>query len=382
MKRVKTLAAILLGVALLASVAPAMAQSAAYRHYVACGLSQNAKPAHVCQKTPQQGRLLPQHQRRRLLHGLRQIPDQTPLRAEAGGDEGDPLRQQDHLEHPRPAQGDLVRRRQTGRPLRLQGEGLARPAGDPRLRHGDGRHRRRRRARRRGPLRVAARPLREGEPAAHDGAAGRGRARGRGGRRLGRVRGGRGRASARAPSPACGSGSRRRGRWAPSRGLPRGRRRHPRCARPRDRRGGDGGESRSPSSTRGAARSSRRSTRRRRAGLGPVRLPAGGARRADRGAVGKPPLAAGSGAVRFREELAGRGVEIPDDADPVHRIAARHICALAAAGAGVEAEPAAPNYLRPPDAERWRERDTIPDSRIAPAASRRCAGSPTATCRR
>ena len=76
-------------------------------------------------------------------------------------------------------------------------------------------------------------------------------------------------------------------------------------------------------------------------------------------AIGKPVLCAGSGAVRFREELAGPDVEIPEDADPAHRIAARHICALAAPGAGAEAEPAAPNYLRPPDAERWRERDTI-----------------------
>ena len=46
----------------------------------------------------------------------------------------------------------------------------------------------------------------------------------------------------------------------------------------------------------------------------------------------RPPRAAGSGALRFRQELARRGVEIPDDADPVHRVAARHICALAAAG--------------------------------------------------
>ncbi len=76
-------------------------------------------------------------------------------------------------------------------------------------------------------------------------------------------------------------------------------------------------------------------------------------------AIGGPVLCAGSGAVRFREELAGPDVEIPEDADPAHRIAARHICALAAPGAGAEAEPAAPNYLRPPDAERWRERDTI-----------------------
>lgn len=76
------------------------------------------------------------------------------------------------------------------------------------------------------------------------------------------------------------------------------------------------------------------------------------------GELPEPPLAAGSGAVRFRHELASRGVEVPDDADPVHRIAARHLCALAA-GAGGEGDGAvAPIYLRPPDAERWRERDT------------------------
>lgn len=71
------------------------------------------------------------------------------------------------------------------------------------------------------------------------------------------------------------------------------------------------------------------------------------------------PWAAGSGALRFPDELARRGVEIPDGADPVHRVAARHICALAAAGAG-DAGPLAPIYLRPPDAERWRERDSVP----------------------
>jgi tRNA threonylcarbamoyladenosine biosynthesis protein TsaB len=77
-------------------------------------------------------------------------------------------------------------------------------------------------------------------------------------------------------------------------------------------------------------------------------------------ALETPILAAGSGAVRFRQELARMGVEIPDDADPVHRIAARHICALAGSGEGEEqAGPAAPIYLRPPDAERWRERDTF-----------------------
>jgi tRNA threonylcarbamoyladenosine biosynthesis protein TsaB len=71
-----------------------------------------------------------------------------------------------------------------------------------------------------------------------------------------------------------------------------------------------------------------------------------------------PPSVGGSGAVRFRDELEGAGgIRIPDDADPVHRVAARHICALAAAGEGSEA--LEPTYLRPPDAERWRERDSF-----------------------
>lgn len=71
------------------------------------------------------------------------------------------------------------------------------------------------------------------------------------------------------------------------------------------------------------------------------------------------PLGAGSGAVRFRDELANRGVEVPDDADPVHRVAARHICALAAVAPGAGGDRLAPIYLRVPDAERWRERDTF-----------------------
>jgi tRNA threonylcarbamoyladenosine biosynthesis protein TsaB len=71
-------------------------------------------------------------------------------------------------------------------------------------------------------------------------------------------------------------------------------------------------------------------------------------------------LCSGSGAVRFRQQLTSRAVEIPDDADPVHRIAARHICALAAAMPGEdESGSVAPIYLRPPDAERWRERDSL-----------------------
>ncbi|MGV1048784.1 MAG: tRNA (adenosine(37)-N6)-threonylcarbamoyltransferase complex dimerization subunit type 1 TsaB [Solirubrobacterales bacterium] len=75
-------------------------------------------------------------------------------------------------------------------------------------------------------------------------------------------------------------------------------------------------------------------------------------------ALETPPSVAGSGAVRFRHELAQDGVRIADDSDPVHRVAARHVCAIAAA-AGAEDGPLDPIYLRPPDAERWRERDSF-----------------------
>jgi tRNA threonylcarbamoyladenosine biosynthesis protein TsaB len=76
--------------------------------------------------------------------------------------------------------------------------------------------------------------------------------------------------------------------------------------------------------------------------------------------LAEAPSVAGSGAVRFRRELARGGVRIADDSDPVHRVAARHVCALAAASAGGEdRDGLAPIYLRPPDAERWRERDAF-----------------------
>lgn len=76
--------------------------------------------------------------------------------------------------------------------------------------------------------------------------------------------------------------------------------------------------------------------------------------------LGEAPSVAGSGAVRFRKELTRDGVQIADDSDPVHRVAARHLCALAATAAGAdESEELAPIYLRPPDAERWRERDAF-----------------------
>lgn len=54
MKGPKTLVAVLLGAALVAA-APAAAEAAAYSHYVACGVSQNAKPSHSCPKASKKG---------------------------------------------------------------------------------------------------------------------------------------------------------------------------------------------------------------------------------------------------------------------------------------------------------------------------------------
>jgi tRNA threonylcarbamoyladenosine biosynthesis protein TsaB len=77
------------------------------------------------------------------------------------------------------------------------------------------------------------------------------------------------------------------------------------------------------------------------------------------GTLPQPLLAAGSGAVRFRDELASRDVEVPGDADPVHRVAARHVCVLAEADDGGDGNRLEPIYLRPPDAQRWRERNDV-----------------------
>lgn len=69
------------------------------------------------------------------------------------------------------------------------------------------------------------------------------------------------------------------------------------------------------------------------------------------------PLTVGSGALRFRSELLEAGAEIPAEEDPRHRVAARETCAIGLEAAAVGLEQVAPVYLRPPDAERWRERD-------------------------
>jgi tRNA threonylcarbamoyladenosine biosynthesis protein TsaB len=70
------------------------------------------------------------------------------------------------------------------------------------------------------------------------------------------------------------------------------------------------------------------------------------------------PLAAGSGAIRFRDELEAAGAEVLPDAERAHRVSARHLCALAGAGRPERPESIEPIYLRPPDAELWLERDS------------------------
>ena len=47
-------------------------------------------------------------------------------------------------------------------------------------------------------------------------------------------------------------------------------------------------------------------------------------------ALPEPPLAGGSGAIRFRDELEVAGAEVLPDAEPAHRVSARHVCLLAA----------------------------------------------------
>jgi len=55
MKAVKALAAALVVSGLLVSAVPATAGAAAYKHFVACGISRKAKPAHACPKGSKKG---------------------------------------------------------------------------------------------------------------------------------------------------------------------------------------------------------------------------------------------------------------------------------------------------------------------------------------
>jgi tRNA threonylcarbamoyladenosine biosynthesis protein TsaB len=73
--------------------------------------------------------------------------------------------------------------------------------------------------------------------------------------------------------------------------------------------------------------------------------------------LARTPLAAGDGAVRFRRDLEGAGADVLPDGDAAHRLSARQVCLLAGAAAGSAPREIKPIYLRPPDAEIWRERD-------------------------
>ena len=55
MKGLKALAGALVAIGLLASAAPASADAATYKHYVGCGISRNATPAHKCPQDSKKG---------------------------------------------------------------------------------------------------------------------------------------------------------------------------------------------------------------------------------------------------------------------------------------------------------------------------------------
>jgi len=63
------------------------------------------------------------------------------------------------------------------------------------------------------------------------------------------------------------------------------------------------------------------------------------------------PLAAGDGAVRFREQLERAGAAVPDDRSPAHRVSAIEICRLGAKGDVTERDRLVPDYRREPDAK-------------------------------
>jgi tRNA threonylcarbamoyladenosine biosynthesis protein TsaB len=69
------------------------------------------------------------------------------------------------------------------------------------------------------------------------------------------------------------------------------------------------------------------------------------------------PLAAGDGALGFASELEAAGATVAPPEDPIHRVAARHVCAVGEAAIEASPDQIQPLYLRPPDAKRWLERD-------------------------
>lgn len=69
-------------------------------------------------------------------------------------------------------------------------------------------------------------------------------------------------------------------------------------------------------------------------------------------ADGSGPVAVGDGARRYRAELEAAGLLVPPDPSPLHRVAARAVCALGARVPGAqELLDVVPDYHRRPDAE-------------------------------
>ena len=69
----------------------------------------------------------------------------------------------------------------------------------------------------------------------------------------------------------------------------------------------------------------------------------------------RDPVSGGDGSLRFRSQLEAAGASVLADGDEGHLISARDVCALAAGSDPAPPREIEPIYLRPPDAEMWRE---------------------------
>ena len=67
-------------------------------------------------------------------------------------------------------------------------------------------------------------------------------------------------------------------------------------------------------------------------------------------------LAAGDGAIAFRDQLEPAAVTVPADGNPCHRVSAVAICRLASRSVPVPRDALVPEYVRLPDAEETRRR--------------------------
>jgi tRNA threonylcarbamoyladenosine biosynthesis protein TsaB len=84
-------------------------------------------------------------------------------------------------------------------------------------------------------------------------------------------------------------------------------------------------------------------------------------------------LAVGDGAIRFRANLEGAGVAVPEDASALHRVDAGALCELALQAPGGAPEALLPEYCRRPDAEIAREhaREPLERERESPEGGRK-----------